>query len=378
MRKLFTATAALALTQLAVVNAATYPATLAGCLAFAALFDNTCTDLSTATDFDSVPSETVTCTGDVAYCAGSWDSTGSTCTWTRKLCVTCSTTNSVTYIRIQTNSLPNRCYYAGKDTPVSQSFDFKVKFNWDASSQATNTAVTSVSTADTANCDTSMTLSTKIPSNAKFTNSGTKTLDAVGVALDGLLINAGINADQVDDFYPPSSYGDYTYANNNQSYFDHCMSHTNGDGYYHYHAPSPCVGNTALQGDTPYRCYSVSSCWGLYMDYIHDNWPTELTVFGLAKDGHIIWGPYDDNGDLFDACDLDYCNGATIDGVYGYAATAYHPYLPSCYGPATSRGSYQQECTSNAPYCSSSLLSQTRKSQFRNQKRLTQRRANAH
>ena len=149
MRKLLTASAALALTQLAVVNAATYPATLAGCLAFAALFDNTCSDLSTATDFSSVASETVTCTGDVAYCAGSWDSTGSTCTWTRKLCVTCSTTNSVTYIRIQTNSLPNRCYYAGKDTPVSQSFDFKVKFNWDASSQSTNTAVSSVSTADT-------------------------------------------------------------------------------------------------------------------------------------------------------------------------------------------------------------------------------------
>lgn len=284
----------------------------------------------------------------------------------------------MTYIRIQTNSLPNRCYYAGKDTPVSQSFDFKVKFNWDASSQSTNTAVTSVSTANTANCDTSSSLSTKIPSNAKFTNTGTKTLDAIGVALDGLLINAGINADQVDDFYPPSSYGTYTYSNNNQSYFDHCMSHANGDGYYHYHAPSPCVGNTALQGSTPYRCYSVSSCWGKYMSYIQSNWPTKLTVFGLAKDGHIIWGPYTSSGSLFSACDLDYCNGATIDGVYGYAATAYHPYLPSCYGPATSRGSYQQECTANAPYCSSSLLAQTERAhaqKFRSQKRLSQRHA---
>jgi hypothetical protein len=206
------------------------------------------------------------------------------------------------------------------DTPVSQSFDFKVKFNWDASAESTNTAVTSVSDANDANCDTSAAVSTFIPSNAKFTTTGTKTLDAIGVALDGLLINPGINADQVDNFYP-ASYGTYTYANDNQSYFDHCMSHTNGDGYYHYHGPSPCVGNTGLQGSTPYRCYSLTSCWGKYMDYINANWPTELTVFGLAKDGHIIWGPYDDNGDLFDSCDLDYCNGATIDGVYGYAAT---------------------------------------------------------
>lgn len=103
----------------ATVNATTYPATLAGCLEFAALFDNTCTDLSTATSFDSVPSETVSCTGDVEYCAGSWDSTGSTCTWTRKLCVTCRSVNSVPYIRVQTNSLPNRCYYAGHDAPSS-------------------------------------------------------------------------------------------------------------------------------------------------------------------------------------------------------------------------------------------------------------------
>ncbi len=65
------------------VLATTYPATLAGCLSFAALFDNTCTDLTTATSFSSVASESVSCTGDVKYCAGSWDSTGSTCTWTR-------------------------------------------------------------------------------------------------------------------------------------------------------------------------------------------------------------------------------------------------------------------------------------------------------
>jgi hypothetical protein len=38
--------------------ASTYPATLSGCLAFAALFDNTCTSLTTATSFSSVPSKT--------------------------------------------------------------------------------------------------------------------------------------------------------------------------------------------------------------------------------------------------------------------------------------------------------------------------------
>ena len=72
---------ALAIAGLAQVQATTYPATYAGCLAFAALFDNTCSDLTTATSFSSVPSETMTCTGDWNYCAGT--SSGTTCTWTR-------------------------------------------------------------------------------------------------------------------------------------------------------------------------------------------------------------------------------------------------------------------------------------------------------
>lgn len=79
------------------------------------------------------------------------------------------------------------------DTPVSQSFDYEAKFNWDAST-TTNTVVSSVSDANTANCNTDSSLAKNIPSSAKFTNTGTKTLDAIGVAIEGLLMNAGINA----------------------------------------------------------------------------------------------------------------------------------------------------------------------------------------
>lgn len=160
--------------------------------------------------------------------------------------MTCSTLKNVPYIRIQSNGLPNRCYYAGKDTPVAASFDFKVKFNWDASSEATNIAVASVDDANTANCDTDTAFSTYIPSNAGFKSTGSNMKEAVGIALDGLLINPALNADNVDNFYPPSSFGDYVYENNNQSWFDHCYLHTNGDGYTHYHAASPCIGNTEL------------------------------------------------------------------------------------------------------------------------------------
>jgi len=47
----------------------TYNSTLASCLEFAGKFDNTCTDLETAVDFDDVPTADVVCTmPDTATC----------------------------------------------------------------------------------------------------------------------------------------------------------------------------------------------------------------------------------------------------------------------------------------------------------------------
>ena len=69
----------------------TYTNTLASCLEFAAKFDNTCTDLSTAVAFASVPTKTVTCamTDSRATCPASGTVSGTSCTFTRKLCITC-------------------------------------------------------------------------------------------------------------------------------------------------------------------------------------------------------------------------------------------------------------------------------------------------
>jgi hypothetical protein len=39
-----------------------------------------------------------------------------------------------------------------------------------------------------------------------------------------------------------------------------------------------------------------------------------LYPIGLAKDGHIIWGPYRDDGQAWAACDVDVCNGNIING----------------------------------------------------------------
>lgn len=60
-----------------------------------------------------------------------------------------------------------------------------------------------------------------------------------------------------------------------------------------------------------------------------------MNPIGIAKDGHILWGPYKDDGTLWSDCDVDFCNGATINGAYGYASTSFFPYTVGCFGPAT-------------------------------------------
>jgi len=76
-----------------------------------------------------------------------------------------------------------------------------------------------------------------------------------------------------------------------------------------------------------------------------------LQPVGIAIDGHIIWGPYKDDGTQFSACDLDPCNGFYAGGFYGYAATSFYPYGPACFGGANSIKGIAAQCSSNSQVC---------------------------
>lgn len=55
---------------------------------------------------------------------------------------------------------------------------------------------------------------------------------------------------------------------------------------------------------------------------------------GLAKDGHIIVGPYNNNGELYECDDHDVCNGVFLeDNSYAYVTTQRFPYVAGCWGP---------------------------------------------
>ena len=110
--------------------------TLSDCLAVAAMFDNTCG--STSSPLTSITNHTgqeVACTGTMRCPGGSTSSTYTSdnkCKWSRKLCVTCSTTSAgVVQIRVQTNSLPNHCFQGGVANPSASNTDWTVNFNPD-------------------------------------------------------------------------------------------------------------------------------------------------------------------------------------------------------------------------------------------------------
>ena len=110
-----------------------YSQTLADCKTVAAKFSNTCAGTpDTAASFSGTfAGSTVTCTGITTCPTGGTTSTSggvTTCTWTRKLCVTCSTSNSKVYMRVQTNSLPAHCFET-PNTVNSYNYDTTVLFN---------------------------------------------------------------------------------------------------------------------------------------------------------------------------------------------------------------------------------------------------------
>jgi len=130
------------------------------------------------------------------------------------------------------------------------------------------------------------------------------------------------------------------------SELDTCLGSTENAGEpLHYHAASPCLIDTSL-GNTD--CANDGTCSTDISTYISDAWAGNeaLTVVGVAKDGHLIYGPYKDNGNAY-GCVLDICNGVYLaDGDYGYISSLTFPYTVGCFGP----GGYEYHspsCTLN-------------------------------
>ena len=124
----------------------------------------------------------------------------------------------------------------------------------------------------------------------------------------------------------------------------------------HHHVISPCACTSPTCGSTSTKpgacndnhslCYTPSFNVPLggvdatdTAEAIANKWvPTTGDhggVFGIAKDGHVIYGPYNKDDELWSCEDVDLCNGFwTLGDNYGYASTSFYPYTVGCWGPA--------------------------------------------
>lgn len=126
---------------------------------------------------------------------------------------------------------------------------------------------------------------------------------------------------------------------------DQCLTHTNTDNEIHYRAVGPCMKqfNSLLDGTiAPELCKNDSRCasdpfdWALNFGTTYAD--KTLTDIGLARDGHVIKGPYNEDGELWSCDQIDICNGTFLsDGSYAYVATQTFPYIVGCWGPANNQ-----------------------------------------
>ena len=108
---------------------------LSSCEEVAATFDNTCTGGSPLSSLANHAGKEVSCTGNDMRCPGGDGaanySSSNPCTSSRKLCVTCSESNGVVKVKVQSNGLPNHCINSTVNNAIEMENEWEVVWNSD-------------------------------------------------------------------------------------------------------------------------------------------------------------------------------------------------------------------------------------------------------
>lgn len=293
---------------------------LSDCQAVASAFHSTIN--YTAVNITATTGVNVTCSTAGVVCPGR--NIGGVCVWQRKLSAVCRNASGNIKIRIQTNGLPPRCAYIGMGIFSELNIDFEVNFNPDVNINSLNINLTTIA-ALTQTIGTPASSST-VPSASGFVNYGASSLLTItGIAIDGVVIFATDSANNVDPFLPPAGYAAES--------VDSCLAHCDGLGRYHYHISSGCMVSPPNGSIAPCANTTCISHVANYSLSSFHNYQT-MTIIGIAKDGHTIYGPYLSANTRVTA-GFDICNGMFYDSIgnYAYFATYTYPYMIGCFGP---------------------------------------------
>jgi hypothetical protein len=173
---------------------------------------------------------------------------------------------------------------------------------------------------------------TNIPASSGYVkNSGAAQNTAWGVSVTGVLMFSSASTEGVDPFYP-SAYGSVSDPSTVVEQVDGCLSHPQASGILHYHSASTCIPDkNTYENSGPFSSDVKTTIKSAYLSNL-----SFRSVFGLVKDGRPVYTPMHSGGTTYDSCDVDVCNGISINGHYSYVTTLFHPYIVGCYGPGTS------------------------------------------
>lgn len=212
---------------------------------------------------------------------------GTTCVFQHKLCVTCSS-NSIVRVRVQSNGLPGYC--PNVPHPMKElNIDFEVNFNPDVNVNIPVHNPITASELSSTICNINSQASVSSASNFVSYNDARALNTLAGISVDGVNILNVNSANNVDPFYPPVGF--------EAESVDACLGHPNpSNSAYHYHAASGCALNPPIRSIS--SCASTPECHASIANYTISMFSSyrTLTVIGIAKDGHIIYGPYDSTG----------------------------------------------------------------------------------
>ncbi len=171
----------------------------------------------------------------------------------------------------------------------------------------------------------------------------------VGIALNGVFLFAGATYYKYDAYFPklldPNLNVRYT--------FDVCLGTYESFRTYRYHMFSPCILSPTLK-DISALCSSNNNCNSDIKKHsvsLLAKKEKTMIPIGTAKDGRVIYGPYKANGQLWQPCDVDICNGRREGNTYYYVSSMFFPYFVGCWGPGNSRSAeIKASCSANHEY----------------------------
>jgi hypothetical protein len=199
---------------------------------------------------------------------------------------------------VQTNSLPDHCFYSVYRFPDENLIDFEVRFDTPVS-QIREFNIVSPYQANGINCNYGWVADGNLKNYSFVSHSGDSS-KVVGIAFNGVPIYSAYSELFYDALYP-KAYGSRTLPR--AVPIDACMGSIAYATFYHYYSFSPCIV------ESTYKSYPASKdCDGACLQnktyYMYSLWSQSNSTLrgmpiGIAKDGHKILSPFKTDGTLW-------------------------------------------------------------------------------